>query len=94
MGTGFCGALLGIEYFEVGSDSFLLGSMLHCVLYGTIHVRLRETCEAALNQQRALDMSRTEEPSQEAYASHTERLKALDRVFERAAEDDKPTEVH
>lgn len=94
MGTGFCEALLGTEYFEVGSDSFLFWIYASLWLYGTIHVRLRETCEAALNQQRALDMSRTEEPSQEAYASHTERLKALDRVFERAAEDDKPTEVH
>ncbi|ESQ49296.1 hypothetical protein EUTSA_v10021313mg [Eutrema salsugineum] len=54
---------------------------------------LKETCEAALNQQRALDMSRTEESSEEAYSFHTERLKALDRVFEKAAEDDKPAEV-
>lgn len=61
--------------------------------YGTIHVCLRETCEAALNQQRALDMFQTEEYSHQAYVSHTERLKALDRVFEKAAEEDKPTEV-
>ncbi|VVA96809.1 unnamed protein product [Arabis nemorensis] len=54
---------------------------------------LKETCEAALNQQRALDMSRTEDFSQEAYSSHSERLKALDRVFEKAGIDDKPTEV-
>ncbi|KAG2321491.1 hypothetical protein Bca52824_014704 [Brassica carinata] len=54
---------------------------------------LKGTCEAALNQQRALDMSQTEESSEEAYTSHTEQLKALDRVFEKAAEDDKPTEV-
>ncbi|CAN6809688.1 unnamed protein product [Brassica oleracea] len=54
---------------------------------------LKETCEAARNQQRALDMSRTEESSEEAYSSHTERLKALNQVFEKAAEDDKPTEV-
>ncbi|CAH8343593.1 unnamed protein product [Eruca vesicaria subsp. sativa] len=52
-----------------------------------------ETCEVALNQQRALDMSRTEESSEEAYTSYTEQLKALDRVFEKVAEDDKPTEV-
>lgn len=63
-------------------------------LYGTIHVCVRETCEAALNQQRALDMSRTEESSDEAYTAHTERLKALERVFKKAAEEDKPTEVH
>ncbi|AAF02162.1 E3 ubiquitin-protein ligase CHIP [Arabidopsis thaliana] len=54
---------------------------------------LKETCEAALNQQRALDMSRTEESSDEAYTAHTERLKALERVFKKAAEEDKPTEV-
>ncbi|KAG2272646.1 hypothetical protein Bca52824_067201 [Brassica carinata] len=54
---------------------------------------LKETCVAALNQQRALDMSRTEESSEEDYSSHTEQLKALDRVFEKAAEEDKPTEV-
>ncbi|CAN6818421.1 unnamed protein product [Brassica oleracea] len=54
---------------------------------------LKETCEAALNHQRALDMSRTKESSEEAYSSHTERLKALNQVFEKAAEDDKPTEV-
>ncbi|CAH8361981.1 unnamed protein product [Eruca vesicaria subsp. sativa] len=54
---------------------------------------LKETCEAALNQQRALEMSRTEDSSEEAYTSHTEQLKALDRVFEKVAEDDKPTEV-
>ncbi|KAL1211959.1 E3 ubiquitin-protein ligase CHIP [Cardamine amara subsp. amara] len=54
---------------------------------------LKETCEAALNQQRALDMSQTEEYSDEGYSSHTERLKALDLVFEKAAEEDKPTEV-
>ncbi|KAL0787512.1 hypothetical protein Bca101_003758 [Brassica carinata] len=47
---------------------------------------LKETCDAALNQQRALDMSRTEESSEEAYSSHTERLKALNQVFEKAAE--------
>lgn len=63
-------------------------------LYGTIYVCVRETCEAALNQQCALDMSRTEESSDEAYIAHTERLKALERVFEKAAEEDKPTEVH
>ncbi|CAF1703647.1 BnaC03g35220D [Brassica napus] len=54
---------------------------------------LKETCDAALNQQRALDMSRTKESSEEAYSSHTERLKALNQVFEKAAKDDKPTEV-
>ncbi|CAF1936425.1 hypothetical protein Bca4012_074843 [Brassica carinata] len=54
---------------------------------------LKETCVAALNQQRALDMSRTEESSEEDYSSHTDQLKALDRVFEKAAEEDKPTEV-
>ncbi|XP_010486285.1 PREDICTED: E3 ubiquitin-protein ligase CHIP [Camelina sativa] len=60
---------------------------------------LKETCEAALNQQRALDMCRTEEEeetkesSQEAYIAHTERLKSLERVFEKAAEEDKPSEV-
>lgn len=63
-------------------------------LYGTADVCLRETCEAALNQQRALDMSRTEESSHEDYIAHTERLKALEQVFEKAAEEDKPTEVH
>ncbi|WZZ42065.1 hypothetical protein YC2023_038324 [Brassica napus] len=47
---------------------------------------MEETCDAALNQQRALDMSRTEESSEEAYSSHTERLKALNQVFEKAAE--------
>nr|VDC92868.1 unnamed protein product [Brassica oleracea] len=47
---------------------------------------LKETCDAALNQQGALDMSRTEESSEEAYSSHTERLKALNQVFEKAAE--------
>lgn len=68
--------------------------MLHCGFYGKyIHVCLRETCVAALNQQRALDMSRTEESSEEDYSSHTDQLKALDRVFEKAAEEDKPTEV-
>ncbi|KAL0884706.1 hypothetical protein Bca101_008687 [Brassica carinata] len=54
---------------------------------------LKETCVAALNQQRALDMSRTEESSEEDYSSHTEQLKALDRVFEKATEEDRPTEV-
>ncbi|CAN8260159.1 unnamed protein product [Cochlearia groenlandica] len=54
---------------------------------------LKLTCEAALNQQRALEMSQTEESSEEAYHLHTERLKGLDLVFEKAAEDDKPTEV-
>lgn len=72
------------------SAIILLGTMW---LYGTIHLCLRETCEAALNQQRALDMSRTEECSHESYSAHTEQLKALERVFEKAAEEDKPTEV-
>ncbi|CAN8269558.1 unnamed protein product [Cochlearia groenlandica] len=54
---------------------------------------LKDTCEAALNQKRALDMSWAEESSQESYSSHTERLKALEQVFTKAAEDDKPSEV-
>ncbi|XP_010547138.1 PREDICTED: E3 ubiquitin-protein ligase CHIP-like isoform X2 [Tarenaya hassleriana] len=55
---------------------------------------LKEICEDALCQKHALDMSRTEEESsEEAKASHSKQLEALERVFEKAAEDDRATEV-
>ncbi|XP_010524657.1 PREDICTED: E3 ubiquitin-protein ligase CHIP isoform X2 [Tarenaya hassleriana] len=53
---------------------------------------LKEACEDALNQKHDLVMS--ENPSDEAIASsHSKQLEALERFFQKAAEDDRTTKV-
>lgn len=55
---------------------------------------LREACESALKEKHFLDASEMEGFVDDATAAHLEQLEALGRVFNKAAEDDMPTEVH
>ncbi|KAJ4728419.1 E3 ubiquitin-protein ligase CHIP [Melia azedarach] len=54
---------------------------------------LKEACEAALEEKHVLDISRTEEFSDEATCTHFRQIEALRQVFQRVAEADTPTEV-
>ncbi|KAL2488301.1 E3 ubiquitin-protein ligase [Forsythia ovata] len=54
---------------------------------------LKETCEAALKEKHFLDTSETEGFVDENAKSNLEQLEALSEVFNKAAEDDIPTEV-
>lgn len=54
---------------------------------------LKESCEAALKEKHLLDCSDPEGPSDEMIDSLAEQLEGLHLVFEKAAEDDTPTEV-
>ncbi|KAL9275864.1 E3 ubiquitin-protein ligase CHIP-like protein [Drosera capensis] len=54
---------------------------------------LKEACETALEVKHAIDISQIEGPIDEAVKSISEQFAALDRVFDKAAEADIPTEV-
>ncbi|OAY34847.1 E3 ubiquitin-protein ligase CHIP isoform X2 [Manihot esculenta] len=54
---------------------------------------LKEACENALKEKHFLDNSQTEGFLDETIASHLKQLEALGQVFERAVEDDAPSEV-
>ncbi|KAL2470731.1 E3 ubiquitin-protein ligase CHIP [Abeliophyllum distichum] len=54
---------------------------------------LKETCEAALKEKHFLDTSQMEGFVDENTESNLEQLEALSKVFNKAAEDDIPTEV-
>ncbi|GAB2234636.1 hypothetical protein Droror1_Dr00003893 [Drosera rotundifolia] len=54
---------------------------------------LRDACETAFEVKHAIDISQIEGPIDEAVKSYSEQFAALDRVFDKAAEDDIPTEV-
>ena len=54
---------------------------------------LREACESALKEKHFLDMPQTEGFVDDATNSQMEQLEALERVFNKAAEDDTPAEV-
>lgn len=56
-------------------------------------MRLREACEAALKEKHFLDASQMEGFVDENAKSNQKQLEALGRVFNKAAEDDTPTEV-
>lgn len=74
-----------LEYLVV---TFLTGCFIQFV-----SVCLREACEAALEEKHVLDISRTEEFSDEATCTHFRQIEALRQVFQRVAEADTPTEV-
>ncbi|KDP45269.1 hypothetical protein JCGZ_15134 [Jatropha curcas] len=54
---------------------------------------LKEACENALKEKHFLDDFQTEGFLDETFASHVKQLEDLGQVFEKAAEDDTPTEV-
>ncbi|TKY68724.1 E3 ubiquitin-protein ligase CHIP [Spatholobus suberectus] len=54
---------------------------------------LKEACESALKEKHFLDVSEMEGFIDDATTSHLEQLEALERVFNKAAEADTPTEV-
>ncbi|XP_043804911.1 E3 ubiquitin-protein ligase CHIP isoform X5 [Manihot esculenta] len=58
-----------------------------------VFVSHREACENALKEKHFLDNSQTEGFLDETIASHLKQLEALGQVFERAVEDDAPSEV-
>lgn len=58
-----------------------------------VSVCIREACEAALEEKYVLDISRSEELSDEATTTHLTHMEALSEVFSKAAEADMPTEV-
>lgn len=55
---------------------------------------LREACESALKEKHFLDVSEMEGFVDDTTTSHLKQLEALERVFNKAAEDDKPSEVY
>ncbi|XP_074287339.1 E3 ubiquitin-protein ligase CHIP [Silene latifolia] len=54
---------------------------------------LKMACEEALREKHAIDDSNAEETIDESAVAHAKQLEALERVFEKAAEDDTPSEV-
>lgn len=54
---------------------------------------LREACESALKEKHFLEASETEGFVDDAAISHLKQLEALEAVFNKAGEDDKPAEV-
>lgn len=54
---------------------------------------LKEACESALKEKHFLDVTQMEGFVEDATTSHLEQLEALERVFNKAAEADTPTEV-
>ncbi|RDX94840.1 E3 ubiquitin-protein ligase CHIP, partial [Mucuna pruriens] len=54
---------------------------------------LKEACESALKEKHFLDAAQTERFVDDATTSQSEQLEALERVFNKAAEADTPTEV-
>ncbi|KAL2319328.1 hypothetical protein Fmac_028297 [Flemingia macrophylla] len=54
---------------------------------------LKEACESALKEKHFLDVAQMEGFVDDVTPSHLEQLEALERVFEKAAEADTPTEV-
>lgn len=64
----------------------MLFSYCACILH-------RQACEAALKEKHNLDAPETEGFVDETAISISDQLKALNLVFEKAAEDDSPTEV-
>ncbi|XP_004510222.1 E3 ubiquitin-protein ligase CHIP [Cicer arietinum] len=54
---------------------------------------LKEACESALKEKHFLDVSEMEGFVDDTTTSHLKQLEALERVFNKAAEDDKPSEV-
>ncbi|CAI9107332.1 OLC1v1006663C3 [Oldenlandia corymbosa var. corymbosa] len=55
--------------------------------------KLKGTCEAALKEKQFLDSSEKEGFVDETMKANADQLEALDRVFQKAAEDDIPTEI-
>lgn len=75
--------------------SVITNCLLICYLPFTlvVFVSHREACENALKEKHFLDNSQTEGFLDETIASHLKQLEALGQVFERAVEDDAPSEV-
>jgi STIP1 family protein 1 len=58
-----------------------------------MYLCLREACESALKEKHFLEVSEMEGFVDDATTSHLKQLEALETVFEKAAEDDTPSEV-